>query len=130
MFKSPIPILRIFSFEKAKEFYLDFLGFTIDWEHRFEDDLPVYMQVSRADCVLHLSEHHGDGVPGAALYIPMSGIEAYNQELLAKQYKYFRPGIVDQEWGTREMHVIDPFGNKLRFAEPIDAQPGAQTMPE
>jgi hypothetical protein len=35
-----IPILRIFSIGKAKEFYVDFLGFTIDWEHRFEDKAP------------------------------------------------------------------------------------------
>jgi catechol 2,3-dioxygenase-like lactoylglutathione lyase family enzyme len=118
-FKSPIPILRIFSLEKAKEFYLDFLGFKIDWEHTFEENLPVYMQISRGDCVLHLSEHHGDSVPGVAVYIPMTDIEAFNQELLAKQYKYLRPGIIDQDWDMREMHVIDPFGNKLRFAERI-----------
>jgi hypothetical protein len=31
-----IPILRIFSVEKAKEFYCGFLGFTVDWEHRFD----------------------------------------------------------------------------------------------
>src|SRR5437773_10613657 len=35
--QTAIPILRIFSIEKAKEFYLDFLGFSIDWEHRFGD---------------------------------------------------------------------------------------------
>lgn len=29
-----IPILRIFSKEKAKEFYLDFMGFSLEWEHR------------------------------------------------------------------------------------------------
>ena len=34
---APIPIIRIFSEQKAKEFYLDFLGFTLEWEHRFED---------------------------------------------------------------------------------------------
>ena len=56
-----IPVLRMFSIEKAKEFYVGFLGFTIDWEHRFEDGLPIYMQVSRGNVVLHLSEHHGDG---------------------------------------------------------------------
>jgi hypothetical protein len=28
-----VPILRIFEEEKAKEFYLGFLGFQIDWEH-------------------------------------------------------------------------------------------------
>ena len=30
-FQKTIPILRIFSVEKAKEFYVDFLGFTLDW---------------------------------------------------------------------------------------------------
>jgi hypothetical protein len=39
--KSTTPILRIFDEEKAKEFYLKFLEFKLDWEHRFEDDLPL-----------------------------------------------------------------------------------------
>lgn len=35
-----IPIIRIFSEDKAKEFYLDFLGFTLDWEpHRQYDQI-------------------------------------------------------------------------------------------
>ena len=118
-FKAPIPILRIFSVEKAKEFYLDFLGFKTDWEHRFEPQLPLYTQISRGDCVLHLSEHYGDGVPGSAILIPMTGIDEYQKDLLEKQYNYYRPGLIDQEWGLREMHLIDPFGNKLRFVEPI-----------
>lgn len=53
-FSPAIPILRIFSVDKAKEFYLDFLGFTLEWEHRFSADLPLYMQVSRAGLTLHL----------------------------------------------------------------------------
>ncbi len=28
------PILRIFDEAKAKEFYVGFLGFKVDWEHR------------------------------------------------------------------------------------------------
>src|SRR5262245_52175620 len=59
-----IPILRIFDVEKAKEFYLDYLGFKVDWEHRFEEDSPLYMQISLGEFVLHLSEHYGDGCPG------------------------------------------------------------------
>ena len=42
------PVLRIFSLEKAREFYLDFLGFKVDWEHRFGPDFPIYMQVPTA----------------------------------------------------------------------------------
>jgi hypothetical protein len=45
-FQKTIPILRIFSVEKAKEFYVGFLGFTVDWEHHFEDNTPAYIQVS------------------------------------------------------------------------------------
>lgn len=37
-----IPLIRIFSEAKAKEFYVDFLGFSLDWEHRFEPGLPLY----------------------------------------------------------------------------------------
>jgi catechol 2,3-dioxygenase-like lactoylglutathione lyase family enzyme len=39
-----VPILRIFDVAKAREFYLDYLGFRSDWEHRFEPGLPLYMQ--------------------------------------------------------------------------------------
>lgn len=30
-------LLRIFDVAKAKEFYVGFLGFTVDWEHRFDE---------------------------------------------------------------------------------------------
>ena len=59
-FQKTIPILRIFNAEKAKEFYVGYLGFSVDWEHHFEDNTPAYLQVSRAGLTLHLSEHHGD----------------------------------------------------------------------
>ena len=112
---NPIPILRFFDESKAKEFYLDFLGFSVDWEHRFEPDLPLYFQVSRGSCTLHLSEHHGDGTPGSAIRIPVDDLDAYHAEISAKKYKYYRPGIEDMPWGLREMSVQDPFGNKLIF---------------
>ena len=79
-----IPILRIFSVEKAKEFYLDFLGFKTDWEHRFGDNFPLYTQVSRSGLRLHLSEHHGDASPGSTVFVWMRGIADFHRELVAK----------------------------------------------
>jgi catechol 2,3-dioxygenase-like lactoylglutathione lyase family enzyme len=114
-----IPILRMFDEAKAREFYVDFLGFTVDWEHRFEPGTPLYMQVSRDACILHLSEHHGDGTPGSAIRIDTSDIDAFHAELTSKRYKYARPGINEMPWGTREVSVADPFGNKLTFTSPI-----------
>src|SRR3546814_734157 len=62
LFERTTPILRIFDEAKAREFYFGYLGFTADWEHRFGENFPLYMQVSRAGLTLHLSEHHGDEI--------------------------------------------------------------------
>lgn len=118
-FGQPIPILRIFNEEKATEFYVDFLGFTIDWQHRFKDGLPLYMQISKDGCIIHLSEHHGDSCPGAALRIETNELEAFQKTLLAKQYPYARPGIEATPWGSRDMSIRDPFGNRLTFTDAI-----------
>lgn len=83
-FNSPIPILRSFDKAKAKEFYVDFLGFTVDWEHRIEDNTSLYMRLSKGSCVIHLSEHHGDSSPGASLRIMTLDLDAYKKELLEK----------------------------------------------
>ena len=120
-FHPVVPILRIFDEPRARDFYLDFLGFTVDFEHRFEPNTPIYMQVSRGGCRLHLSEHHGDGTPGTRIRIQVDELEAYHAELTAKHYKYYRPGLQDQEWGEREMAVQDPFANVLIFHRRIAA---------
>ncbi len=116
-FQRVIPVLRMFSVEKARAFYLGFLGFTLDWEHRFEEGMPLYMQVSRGDFALHLSEHHGDGSPGIVVFVAMTGLDEFHREITARGYAYLRPGIEDREWNAREMTVIDPFGNRIRFTE-------------
>ena len=115
-----IPIFRIFDVEKAREFYVEFLGFTVDWEARFDDTAPVYMQVSRDGLVLHLSEHHGDGCPGATVTERTAGLDDDHREITAKGYRFMRPGIEIAPWNARVMEVIDPFGNRLRFNEPIE----------
>ena len=112
---SPIPILRSFDETKARAFYIDFLGFVVDWEHRFEVDLPLHMQVSSGSCILHLSEHHGDCCPGAALRIEVSDLDLLHRSLLDKHYAHARPGIESRPWG-RDMAILDPFGNRLIFS--------------
>ncbi len=115
--RSSIPILRIFDEEKAKDFYLSFLEFSLDWEHRFEGNFPIYMQISYEDCTLHLSEHHGDCCPGAAIRIEVERLQLFHTKLLSKKYKYARPGIDSTPWNTNEISIHDPFGNRIIFYE-------------
>jgi len=113
--RAPIPIFRIFDVAKAREFYLDFLGFSVNWEHRFEDDAPLYMEVARGDCRLHLSEHFGDATPGGSIRVEVTDIDALHAELTEKKYRHAHPGLEDTPYGTREVRVGDPFGNRLVF---------------
>ncbi|WP_028605415.1 glyoxalase superfamily protein [Ottowia thiooxydans] len=117
---SPIPILRMFDEAAARAFYVDFLGFKADWEHRFEPISPLYMQVSKGACVLHISGHHGDATPGGQVRIPCDDLRAYQQVLLAKLYANARPGVQEQPWGL-DMTIADPFGNRLTFTQPSEA---------
>lgn len=124
IFNQVIPILRIFDIAKADEFYLGFLGFSVDFDHRFEPDLPLYRQVSRGGLLLHLSEHHGDCSPGAQVRVMMRGVEAFHREISAKGYGYMRPGLDEMPWGTLEVGVTDPFSNRIRFCEWIEPPAG------
>ena len=112
--KPAIPVIRSFDEAKAKEFYIHFLGFKVDWEHRFEPSMPLYMQVSHGECILHLSEHHGDAAPGARIRIETPDLDAYVDALRESGYQYCKPGKpVMQPWGLREIDLTDPFGNRL-----------------
>ena len=112
-----IPIIRIFDEEKAKEFYLQFLGMNLDWEHRFQQDFPIYIQVSRGNLVFHLSEHSGDCTPGSKVFVNVSDIDSLFQEITSRPYKYSKPSIEQAPWGGRCFTVTDPFSNKVLFNE-------------
>jgi hypothetical protein len=49
----------------------------------------------------------------------MQGVKEFHAEISAKNYKYYRPGVERTQWDTWSMDLLDPFGNKLRFNEPI-----------
>jgi uncharacterized glyoxalase superfamily protein PhnB len=121
-----IPVLRSFDEARTRDFYLNFLGFEHVFEHRFEDWAPLYMGVRHGDCVIHLSEHYGDGTPGTTLRILVDDVAAYAAELRAKKHGNSRPGEPHETpWGTREIGIKDPSSNTLIFYSRIPGSAGA-----
>ena len=108
--------MRSFDAGLAQAFYVEYLGFQLDWEHRFEPVLPPYMQISRAAKVLQVSQHHGDAPPGGCVFVWMTGLVAFHEASLAKDCTALRPGNAHKDWG-QEMVLTDPFMNHLRFCE-------------
>ncbi|MCW2397912.1 glyoxalase superfamily protein [Sphingobium sp. B2D3C] len=115
-FAQAIPIVRIFDVAAAYAFYCDYLGFSVDWEHRFAPSAPLYAQVSREGLRLHLSEHSGDATPGGNMVVAVRGLVDFLKELEGRPYRNLSPAIEDD--GERQtLEVIDPFNNHIRFME-------------
>lgn len=115
---APVPVLRSLDEGRAREFYIDYLHFSVEWEHRFDYAQSIlYMRLRRDQFVLDLSEHHGDGTPGSTVWVPVSDVTALHKELHATGYPRMYPGIDDDAPGGPTLQVIDPFSNTIRFCQ-------------
>lgn len=115
--RSSIPVLRMFDEAKAKDFYLDYLGFEVDWESRFSPAAPVYMQIHLGEALLHLNGHATEETPTAEVNIPILGLQNFCDYLIAKNANYPKPIAVDPRYQGRntDLNLYDPFGNYLVF---------------
>lgn len=126
MNQTVIPQLRITSASISLPFYLDGLGFAVDWKHQFEPDFPIFVQITRAGQTLFLTEHTGDCQVGGAVYLVVPDVDGCYQQFTQR-------GIAipeqpqDTPWDTREMVVVDPDGNRLRFASDLNTDPNTDT---
>jgi catechol 2,3-dioxygenase-like lactoylglutathione lyase family enzyme len=112
------PQLRMTKWDRSRAFYVDGLGFSVDWEHRFEPGFPVFAQLTRQGLSLFLTEHAGDCQVGGAAYFVIDDVDSMFTEIRRRGIQPAEPPT-DTEWNAREMTVVDPDGNKLRFSTPV-----------
>ncbi|MFQ4138602.1 glyoxalase superfamily protein [Nodosilinea sp. PGN35] len=111
-----IPALRITQYERSKAFYLDQLGFELEWEHRFAPHLPVFMAVVCDRMRLYLSAHAGDCQVGGLVHFVVPEVETWHQDFLKRGVPVTVPP--NNDLGFWQMTIADPDGNQLRFMEP------------
>ena len=110
------PILRMYDLEATRRFYVEYLGCVVDWQAG-GGDAPIYLQVSRGDLVLHLSSHHNDGTPGSVILIEIDDVDRLHHELARRDYPFGNPGVEEGPGDGRQLELIDPASNRLRFYE-------------
>jgi len=123
-----VPALRITDYERSKVFYVERLGFGIEWEHRFEPHFPVFMSVVRDGMRLFLSEHTGDCQVGGLVHFLIPDVDAWYREFKDKGAVVSEPP--NDDLGFRNMTVTDPDGNQLRFMAPSSDRAEPDPAPE
>ena len=115
MIETIVPILRADDLAATRRYYLEVLGFRLDWE------APYMISVSRDGCAIMLCDGH-QGQRGAWLWIGVEDADALYAELTGKG-ALVRDPPQNFEWAY-EFQVEDPNGHVLRFgSEPKSGVP-------
>jgi catechol 2,3-dioxygenase-like lactoylglutathione lyase family enzyme len=100
-----VRILRVADADAAVRWY-ERMGFTKQWEHRFEPGCPAFVSIARDQARLFLSEHLGDARPDTLVHLMVSDVDAVEAE-------FGRP-TGEPPYGC-EFELRDLDGNRLRI---------------
>ncbi|HEU4893767.1 MAG TPA: glyoxalase superfamily protein [Vicinamibacterales bacterium] len=116
-----VPILFVGDVAAAATFYVEKLGFQIDFLHGAP---PFYGSVSRDRACLHLRFVHRTNFSELAARedaLILATIEVANVKALFHEYEArnvdFAQRLVRQPWGGLDFHVRDPEGNVVSFVQ-------------
>lgn len=113
-----IPVLPVDDLRRAREFYVDQLGFTVTFEAS-EDGRTGLLGVARGSIAITLDcpmDGHGRN---ACVSLEVADADQYLREWNGR-VPLRRPPH-DEAWGARTFDLEDPFGNTIFVTGPIVA---------
>ena len=114
-----VPVFGIASYADAKAHYVDWLGFTVDWEWREAEGQPVIMAISRDAAAFMLNEYDEPAPSTVTLKVDDLGS-------LAAEWNGRRPGSVEvaiePPYEFPAVLIRDPCGNALHFQQSLTAR--------
>lgn len=112
VFEGVTPILRVASASASIRYYVDVLGFELEWQ--YPEGLSTYFAcVARGRCRIFLSQDD-QGHPGTWVWVGVDDVEALLKEYRQTGAKIRHPPT-NYDWAL-EMQVEDLDGNILRMA--------------
>ena len=118
-----VPVFGIESYADAKAHYVDWLGFTIDWEWRAAAGQPVVMAISRGRAAFMLNEYDAPGPSTVTLKVD-------DLQSLAAEWNSRRPGSVEiaiePPYEFPAVFIRDSCRNALHFEQSLTAAEEAE----
>lgn len=111
LIQSTAPVLPSLNLTESLQFYTTVLGF------REALSMDGYVIVERDGAEIHFwpcQERHL--CENSSCYIRTPNTAALHEEFIGKGLRIDPP--VTRAWGMKELYVIDPHGNLLKFGEP------------
>ena len=115
-FPKAVPEIPVSNVEKAAEYYVNALGFHLDW-HNGQDGIGG---ISQGECRMFLTnapfrQHYGNGGP-VIVWLNLESKDEVDE--LYHRWRQAGAKILaepeDKPWHLREFRVADPDGNQLR----------------
>jgi len=117
--KSAVPQLPTGDIEKTASFFERILGFAV-WA-KFPEQ--KHLIVGRGSAEIHFWETESEQLArtlasNSSCYIRVKRIDSLFAELEQNKAP-FRFKLTEQPWGMKEMQIDDPYGNAIKFGEPV-----------
>ena len=105
-----VPVLASLHLAETRQFYVERLGFTALLE------MDNYLILQRDGCELHFWPCNDRHIAENTSCYVRGDTAALHADFAARGLQLAPPVV--QPWGMKEMYVIDPHGNLLKFGEP------------
>lgn len=105
-----VPVLASLHIAESAAFYTQRLGFTEKLQ------LPDYLIVARDGCELHFWLCNDRAIAEQTSCYVRGDTRALHADFAQRGLPLPPPAL--REWGMRELYVIDPHGNLIKFGEP------------
>jgi len=109
---STVPVLASLDINQSAAFYTEQLGFIKELQ------TDNYLIVSRDGAEIHFwfcNERHI--AENTSCYVRVANAQAFYEEFRALGLDLQAPEVRD--WGMKELYLVDPHGNLLKFGEEI-----------
>lgn len=110
-----IPVFKIGNFVEAKNFYVEKLGFNLNWTDKHCDCFPAYSEIEMDGAVIHLTEEYGFAKEGMTIMIKKEKLKEYLGEL--NKDDLFKTVEIEEEVFGNSFMIEDPWSNRIHFWE-------------